>query len=325
MKIEQSAVELKTCHSFTSQCEVKFDSEINFRTIYDGVTQTDATSTSGETNREFRVLLMLETLIARMLEFISGARDTKVTDLREILKTDDAELPDTSSNRRSRSVEMEVKSEFTEKISEHESTDFSSKGCIRTTDGRSLDFKLDLAMCRDFECERKVTEVHKAVLRDPLVINFDGKAAELSGRRFEFDLEGDGESEAVYALGNGSGYLAIDSNADGQINDGRELFGTLSGDGFADLAKLDCDGNHWLDESDAAYGTLRIWQHDASGQDSLSTLQERGVGALYLGSTETPFTLTDSENRTLAQIRATGLYLGEDGSVGSLQQIDLAV
>ena len=42
---------------------------------------------------------------------------------------------------------------------------------------------------------------------------------------------------------NGSGYLALDKNGDGTINDGSELFGTRNGDGFADLAQYDEDGN----------------------------------------------------------------------------------
>ena len=57
----------------------------------------------------------------------------------------------------------------------------------------------------------------------------------------------------------------------------------------------------------------------------MSTLGEKGVGALYLGSVDTPFSLTDGDNRVLAQIRASGVYLSEDGRAGSLQQIDLAV
>ena len=54
-------------------------------------------------------------------------------------------------------------------------------------------------------------------------------------------------------------------------------------------------------------------------------MREQGIGALYLGASETQFSLTDDENRLLAQIRASGFYLRESGSVGSVQQIDLAV
>lgn len=323
MKIEQSTVTMNASHNFSSESEVRFRSESSFRTIFDSVSQAGEASTDGD--RQAQLLLMLEDLIARMLEFISGNKKSQITDLREVLATDDAGMAGQTVHRPSRVVEMDWTSEFSETLREHEDTDFSSTGKIQTADGRLLDFKLDLAMCRDYVCERKTTDSGSVVLRDPLVINFDGKAAELSGKRFEFDLDADGKSEALQGLSSGSAYLAIDSNADGRINDGSELFGTRSGNGFADLAKLDSDGNSWLDESDAAFKTLRIWQRDADGKDALSTLREKGVGALYLGSVETPFTLTDSENRMLAQIRASGVYLREDGRAGSLQQVDLAV
>ena len=323
MKIEQSAVTMNASHNFSSESEVTFRSESSFRTIFDSVSQAGETSTDGD--RQAQLLLMLEDLIARMLEFISGNKTSQITDLREVLATDAAGIAGQSAHRPSRVVEMGWKSEFSETLREHEDTDFLSTGKIQTADGRMLDFKLDLAMCRDYECERKATDSGSVVLRDPLVINFDGKSAELSGRRFEFDLDADGKTEALQGLSSGSAYLAIDSNADGRINDGNELFGTRSGNGFADLAKLDSDGNSWLDESDAAFDTLRVWQYDAAGKDTLNTLREKGVGALYLGSVDTPFALTDSENRTLAQIRASGVYLREDGRAGSLQQVDLAV
>ena len=41
---------------------------------------------------------------------------------------------------------------------------------------------------------------------------------------------------------------ALDINEDGKINDGKELFGTASGNGFGDLAAYDQDNNGWIDE-----------------------------------------------------------------------------
>ena len=41
----------------------------------------------------------------------------------------------------------------------------------------------------------------------------------------------------------GNAFLSLDKNSDGIINDGSELFGAASGNGFADLAKYDEDGN----------------------------------------------------------------------------------
>ena len=162
-------------------------------------------------------------------------------------------------------------------------------------------------------------------LRDPLAINFNGKAAELTGTRFEFDLDVDGTVERIPWLAAGSAWLAFDRNGDGCINDGGELFGTRSGNGFADLACLDDDGNRWLDEADTAFGQLRLWEQDETGAGTLNTLGERGIGAIYLGSAQTPFALTDAENEKRGYIRASGVYLREDGGVGTVQQVDLAV
>lgn len=339
MKIEQSSVALNSQHVFASTCEFRIESESRFRTIFDGLAQAgevaasaDSTNSINSTGEERRrqVLLTLERLLARLLECISGGQASSLTDLREV-------LPAAETARAQGRTVLEWTSESIETIREHESTAFASTGTIRTADGQRLDFTLELEMCRDFSCERRQTERATVALCDPLVINFDGRATELSGKRFVFDLNADGTSEAIHDLGRGSGYLAIDRNGDGCINDGSELFGTQSGNGFADLAGFDDDRNGWLDENDSVFDRLRIWQRDAevqeggnasaerSVQDSLSTLRERDIGALYLGSVETPFALTDDENRLLGQIRASGVYLREDGRAGSLQQVDLAV
>ena len=316
MKVEQSAVTMSAGHTFSSECEFKIETTQSFRSVFAGVSQAQDAA-----DRQARLLLMLEELIARMLALISGESASPLAELSETPSAD--ALPADSTP--ARGIEVAWTQEMTETIREHESSEFSSTGKVLTADGRTLDFKLDLCLSRDFSCERKVVSSGTAALRDPLLINFDGDAAELDGTRFAFDLDADGKVEAVPGLASASGYLAIDRNGDGRVNDGSELFGTLSGDGFADLAALDGDGNRWLDEADAAFDTLRIWQRDELGQDRLSSLRERGVGALYLGSTETPFSLNDGDNRRLGQVRASGIYLNENGSAGSLQQIDLAV
>lgn len=323
MKIEQSAVAMNACHSFSSECEIRVESTGSFRTLIDGAAQASELSAFGEADRQRQLLLMLESLIARMLEFITGTRTAKISDLREATPADAAQS--TRQATRARQTEIEWTTETTETIRERESTDFASTGKVQTADGRTLDFTLTLGMCREFSSERTTVTTEKVVLRDPLVINFDGKAAALSGKCFAFDLDCDGADDSMAALADGSAYLAFDANDDGRINDGSELFGTQSGNGFADLARFDLDGNRWIDERDAVFTRLRIWAPDVDGPGALSTLAAHGVGALYLDAVATPFSLTDSENRLLAEIRASGVYLREDGGAGTLQQVDLAV
>ena len=326
MKVEQAVVGMNSCHTFSTECEFKVESTLNFRTVFAGVSEAEDAAASGGAERQERLLLMLQELVGRMLAMLSGeSLAGESTSTLADLSGKPAAASLSPQRSPERGFEIAWTRETTETFSEHESTDFSSTGKVLTADGRSLGFTLDLCMSRDFSCSRKTLTSGTAVLRDPLVINFDGSAAELEGTRFEFDLDADGKVEAIPGLSSASGYLAIDRNGDGCVNNGSELFGTCSGDGFADLAALDSDGNRWLDEADAAYDTLRVWQRDERGQNTLSSLRERGVGALYLGSSETPFALKDSDNALLGQVRASGIYLNENGSAGTLQQIDLAV
>jgi hypothetical protein len=80
------------------------------------------------------------------------------------------------------------------------------------------------------------------------------------------------------------------------------------------------DRNGWIDEDDPVFSQLAIWSGDC-----WSSLAGRGVGALYTGAVDAPFSLKNSANGLLGEIRAAGVYLNESGSVGSLQQVDLAV
>ncbi|MGD9949143.1 MAG: VCBS repeat-containing protein [Desulfobulbus sp.] len=208
---------------------------------------------------------------------------------------------------------------------ESESSQFSAQGIVTTADGRQIEIGLEVNLSRSFTAGREdVLQLGDTKLKDPLVINFDGNAAQLTQDTFSFDIDADGSEDQVAFVAPGSGFLALDSNGDGRINDGSELFGAQSGDGFADLAAFDEDGNGWIDETDSIYSQLRIWTKDASGEDQLLALGDKNIGAIYLGKVATDFSLKNTDNNELqGQVRATGLFLFENGGVGSMQQLDL--
>jgi hypothetical protein len=209
---------------------------------------------------------------------------------------------------------------------EREVTQFAAQGTVQTADGRTLTFSLGLTLQREFlEVRHTALQASGGNLKDPLVLHFDGALPHLTSTRFDFDIDADGRTEALPFVGAGSGFLVWDRNANGQADDGRELFGALSGDGFAELAAHDQDGNGWIDEADAIFAQLRVWQQDASGQDRLRSLTEAGVGALHLGRVATPFSLRDGQQATLGEVRSSGVYLSDNGRAGVLQQIDLSV
>ncbi|WP_051195340.1 hypothetical protein [Lachnospira multipara] len=211
-------------------------------------------------------------------------------------------------------------------VSEQESTTFSSTGKVVTADGRSIDFNLELSMSRAFMAETNMLEVKDYIKMDPLVINLDSNITSVSDQKFFFDLDADGDEESISFAGEGSGFLALDKNNDGVINDGSELFGTKSGDGFKDLDVYDEDGNGWIDENDSVFNKLKVWTKDSEGRDLLIDLKKADVGAIYLDSANSQFSLKDASNNLNAEIKKTGVYLKEStGAVGTISHVDLVL
>ncbi len=209
---------------------------------------------------------------------------------------------------------------------EHEKLSFEAKGTITTEDGREIDFKLYLKLDRKYMSEESVSiRAGDAALTDPLVINYAGPAADLTNTKFSFDLNADGTDDNISFVRPGSGILTLDLNNDGAVNNGTELFGPSTGNGFTELAAYDEDGNNWIDEKDSVFTKLRIWTKDAEGKDVLFSLKEKDIGAIYLENISTEFNLKDAENRLNGQVASTGLYLNENGTPGTIQQVNIAV
>jgi len=205
-----------------------------------------------------------------------------------------------------------------ERYSESESVSFSTMGVIKT-DSQEINIDIDFSMSRSFVVENRIDT---GMVFDPLVINYNGELPELSEKRFSFDLDNDGEEDQISQLKAGSGFLALDKNEDGEINQGSELFGTILGNGFKELAEYDDDNNNWIDENDAIWNKLQIWNGGESEQRELLAIGEVGVGAIYLNATEGEFTYKTAQNETLGELRASSVYLQESGIAGTISQID---
>lgn len=207
---------------------------------------------------------------------------------------------------------------------ESEETSFSVEGTVICQDGSERSFNLDFSMSREFE-EYYEESINLTTFCDPLVINLDSNIAEVSDQKIRFDLDCDGVEEEVSRLNSSSGYLALDLNDDGIINDGSELFGTKSGNGFKDLAAYDEDHNGFIDEGDDIFDKLKIYIQNEDGSQTLFSLKDKDIGAICLSSVTSDFSLNDvNTNEANARIRRTGIFLYESGTVGSIQQLDLA-
>ncbi|WP_100638521.1 hypothetical protein [Marinobacter salexigens] len=209
--------------------------------------------------------------------------------------------------------------------SQSESRSFASTGSISLENGETIDFTLSLrqSQSRTYEYSESL-RIEERPMTDPLVINFGSATAQLTDTLFEFDMEGNGKSAQFASLGSGSGYLVFDRNGNDKVDDGTELFGPQSGSGFSELANYDDDGNLWIDANDEVFSSLSVWVQGADGEQALKSLSEVGVQALYVGSAEDNFTLTNRQGIPLGQIQASGIYLTTDGEVRTLEEITLA-
>jgi len=207
-----------------------------------------------------------------------------------------------------------------QKYEEHESVSFSTKGIVKTDKGEfNLDFKFN--MSRDFVVENRI-DIYSEF--DPLIMNLDGEMPQLSDKTFSFDLDNDGKSDQISKLKGNNGFLVYDKNHDGKVNQGSELFGTKTGNGFGELAEYDKDKNGWIDSSDSIFDKLQIWfNNEESDKKELVGLGEAGVGAIFLGSNKSEFTYKTEQNTILGKLKSSGLFLNEDGTAGNIAQIDL--
>ncbi|WP_373035174.1 hypothetical protein [Sulfurimonas sp.] len=206
-----------------------------------------------------------------------------------------------------------------------ESLQFSASGNVKTADGKSIDFSLAFSMKQESQSHESISIKAGDALIDPLVLNFGGNVVSISDVKHNFDLDLDGKSDEFSFVGSGSGFLALDKNKDGIINDGSELFGPSNGNGFNELSAYDSDGNNWIDENDEIFNQLVIWTKDANGAENLFSLKDKDVGALYLGAEKTPFEFKGSDGNMNALMRESSIYLKESTGVGTLQELDLVV
>lgn len=205
-----------------------------------------------------------------------------------------------------------------------ESSEYRLSGMLALQDGKTVDFEITGAMSRSLRIEEASgIHIEKVQQKDPLILNFAASSAQLTERAFDFDLDADGKKDQVSFATNGSAFLFLDRNGNGALDNGSELFGARTGDGFAELAAYDEDRNGFIDSGDGIYAQLKLMSRRETGEDEMSSLAERGIGALGLQSVRTEFEITNDYQQSRGRLRATGVAVSETGAVMTLQQVDL--
>lgn len=274
----------------------------------------------GATEEERLRIALIEALLSRALGRPVKLRIARV----EVDEPDTSTLPAPAS-RPAPSAGWGLEYDAHTAVDDTERTTVSIGGEIVTADGARIRVSLDAEMARRFHSEENVgVRAGDGIRKDPLVLHFGGPASSLGTGRFAFDLDADGTDDLVPTIGGGSGILVLDADGDGRATDGRELFGPTTGDGFAELARHDQDGNGWIDSGDTVFDRLRVWRPDESG-GRFESLAELGVAAIGLGRVASPFDFRDGDNRTTGVATSTGMFLKSDGAAGLVQQIDVVV
>lgn len=214
--------------------------------------------------------------------------------------------------------------ESSERYSESEKMVFSTSGAVKTQDGRTMEFSLSFSMERSFYTEKFFQLRLGDALKDPLVLNLDNLPVNFSRKKIKIDLDLDGVLDEIRVPSSNLGFLALDLNENGKIDDGRELFGPTTGNGFRELSRYDADGNRWIDESDFVFAKLKVWIIDEEGKEKLLSLKDMGVGAIYLNFVPTKFSIYDGQEM-LGKMASSSIYLTEDGQARMIHQINLKV
>jgi len=283
--------------------------------------ESNLTDTDEESISDPKLMMM-----KRMIEYLTGKKIdvTRIShqpqDQVDVIPENSSSTPDRSDDTENSVTDiLHYESHY-----EHEKTQFQSSGTVMTEDGHTLNFHVSINMEREYFTE-EAFYAENVQRSDPLVIRYQGNAVELSGQTFQFDLNSDGSSEEISYLKPGSGFLVFDKNNDEKVNNGSELFGALTGKGFGELANYDRDRNRWIDENDSIYNNLFLWKKDESGEDSLVSLKDAGIGAISLSHENTVFSIKDYQNNNMGFVKQTGVFLKDNGQSGIIQEIDFVI
>ncbi|MEI7745801.1 MAG: hypothetical protein WCK58_18850 [Chloroflexota bacterium] len=202
-------------------------------------------------------------------------------------------------------------------VTETEQTAFAAAGSVTTADGRQINVAAAFRLVRAESVNLAASVRLGQAAHDPLALSFAAAAPGLGDGTQQVDVNNDGTAETVASLASTTRYLVRDLNGNGTIDNGSEMFGPATQDGFAELAALDGDRNGWVDEGDAAFAQLALWSGNEG--DALVSLKDAGVGAMAASSVATQYEY-GAQTGTLA---ASSVFLYEDGRAGIAGELKL--
>ncbi len=142
----------------------------------------------------------------------------------------------------------------------------------------------------------------------PIVLDLDGDGIETTKQNggILFDHQADGVKEGTGWVGKDDGLLVLDRNGNGEIDSGRELFGTntqlangaLAVNGFEALQELDSNHDGRLDASDTQWSQLKVWKDTNSNgvTDNGELIAMSAVGGMGIRQIDLAYQAANERN-----------------------------
>jgi hypothetical protein len=176
--------------------------------------------------------------------------------------------------------------------------------------------------------------------QSPLVIDMNGDdLLDLTGvdgsHVVRFDLSLEGKAYPTGWVGAADGLLAVDLNGNGIIDDGRELFGEMTGgsvmgaktakNGFIALARYDSNLDGTIDPRDRDFARLRVWidrnQDGQTNPGELTSLTDAKIKSIDLTYKSTADDRGQYPRISGNEIRLTGSFTMIDGSKRKIEDV----
>lgn len=176
--------------------------------------------------------------------------------------------------------------------------------------------------------------------RDPLIIHF-ASTDEIEFTSLDegvnFDLDANGFAEKTAWTKNADGFLAIDRNQDGVINNGSELFGDkttmyngeIASTGFEALSSYDRDGNGRIDKNDPIFKELLIWfdveNKGFTDAGELEPIEKQDVSYIDLNYFHDAYESNTTANETGTKKEETSYVVFIDADVKNISEFWFSV
>lgn len=189
-----------------------------------------------------------------------------------------------------------------------------------------LSLNYNLRITSEHNSYRKI-EISAKALKDPILVQFGSRGlGNIEGQK-DFAINQDHTLDNLPIFSGDVGYLVYDKNNNQQADDGSELFGPKTGQGFVELAQLDSNKNGFIDLDDQYFEQLYIWQpSDSNNQtEQWLSLKDAKIQAISLSSISTPFDFYDQQGKIQAQLRQSSFAISEEGIGRGVHQVDVRI